>query len=125
MGKRHEYSYIGSKALAYIQEITVKFIMSYLSLLEQFLQQESQSSLEKKKILELYIRLAGGSSEETKARYAQMNCGNRPPITSLGLQSAGRGLQGCGVATGRNGWGCPVPGTFGPSQLKPTHCSTG
>lgn len=53
--------------------------MSYLSLLEQFLQQESQSSLEKKKILELYIRLAGGSSEETKARYAQMNCGNRPP----------------------------------------------
>lgn len=125
MGKRHEYSYIGSKALAYIQEITVKFIMSYLSLLEQFLQQESQSSLEKKKILELYIRLAGGSSEETKARYAQMNCGNRPPHYQPGPAECWQRAAGCGVATGRNGWGCPVPGTFGPSQLKPTHCSTG
>lgn len=88
--------------------------MSYLSLLEQFLQQESQSSLEKKKILELYIRLARGSSEETKARYAQMNCGNRPPITSLGLQSAGRGLWGglweewLGLPCARHIWSQPA-----------------
>lgn len=53
--------------------------MSYLSLLEQFLQQESRSSLEKKKILGLYIWLAGGSSEETKACYSQMSCGTAPP----------------------------------------------
>lgn len=79
MGKRHEYSYIESKALAYIQEITAKFIMSYLSLLEQFLQQESQSSLEKKKILGLHFWLAGGSSEETKGPYSQMSCGSPDP----------------------------------------------
>lgn len=49
--------------------------MSYLSLLEQFLQQESWSSLEKKKISGLHIWLAGGSSEETEAHYSQMSCG--------------------------------------------------
>lgn len=95
--------------------------MSYLCLLEQLLQQESWSSLENKKILELYIWLAEALLKKPELTIHKWAV--EPPISSQpGAGSAGTGLQG-------GHWGqqlgLPVPHTDGPSQLKPTHCRAG
>lgn len=101
--------------------------MSYLSLLEQFLQQESQSSLEKKKILGLHIWLAGGSSEETESHYPQMSCVT-PHITSL--KSAGTGLHRGGhwekqlrLPHARHRWSQPAQTNPLQGRLSPQPCT--
>lgn len=101
--------------------------MNYLCLREQLLQQESWSSLEKKKILGLHIWLAEGSSEETKAHYSQMSCGN--PQHQPGPGSAGTGLQGghwgqrLGLPCPRHRWSQPAQTNPLQGRLSPQPCT--